>query len=155
MVSAEASGRRLPRPFPAPRPGTGSRSVKALSGALLRYRIMAFTVGVGLVVLVFVGMPLQFAAHDKAVVEVVGPFHGFLYIVYLATALDLARRGNWSLWQLAGAVAAGFVPGLAFVVEHFVTRRVRGQIAALEAAAPPTPSSPASPSPAPPQPASP
>ena len=53
-----------------------------LHGALLRYRVMAFAVGVMLVVLVFVGIPLQIAGHP-AVVQIVGPIHGFLYIVYL------------------------------------------------------------------------
>ena len=101
-----------------------SASEASIRAALTRYRVMAWTVGSGLVVLVLVGVPLQFAANNKAVVSVVGPLHGFLYIVYLATALDLARRDRWSLWQLAGAVAAGFVPFLAFFVEHFVSRRV-------------------------------
>jgi len=101
-------------------------------GSLLRYRIMAYIVGVGLIILVFIGMPLRYGAHQKIVVSIVGPMHGFLYIVYLAAALDLARRCRWSLWQLAGAIAAGFVPGLAFVVEHFVTRRVEADLAAAD-----------------------
>ena len=42
---------------------------QGLRGAVLRYRIMAFVVGVGLVLLVFVGMPLQFAAHLKVEAE--------------------------------------------------------------------------------------
>lgn len=113
-------------PSSSPRAGT--------AGALLRYRIMAYTVGVGLAVLVFVGIPLQFGLHNKGVVEVVGPIHGFLYIVYLGAALDLARRGHWSLVQLAGAIAAGFVPGLAFVVERLVTKRVQAQLGQLAAA---------------------
>ena len=33
-----------------------------MSGALLRYRVMAYVVGIGLIVLVFVGIPLQYAA---------------------------------------------------------------------------------------------
>ena len=52
---------------------------------LVRYRAMAYVVGVGLLVLVLVGVPLQYAAGKPAVVQVVGPIHGFLYIVYLMT----------------------------------------------------------------------
>ena len=98
------------------------------AGALLRYRVMAYTVGTLLLVLVLVGMPLQFLAGTKAVVAVVGPLHGFLYIVYLMVALDLARRARFTLLQLVAMVAAGLVPGLAFVVERWITRRVEGEL---------------------------
>src|ERR1022692_3688956 len=50
---------------------------------LVRYRAMAYVVGVGLLVLVGVGVPLQYLANEPAVVSVAGPIHGFLYIVYL------------------------------------------------------------------------
>src|SRR6185312_3575955 len=74
------------------RPGLAALRMRGIAGALLRYRILAYVVGVGLAVLVFIGMPLQYLGHTKAVVAVVGPIHGFLYIVYLAAALDMARR---------------------------------------------------------------
>ena len=99
-------------------------------GALVRYRIMAFVVGVGLVLLVFVGMPLQFLAHRKVVVEVVGTLHGYLYLLYLVTAADLARRARWRIGRILAVVAAGFVPFLAFVVEHRVYRQMRDEYAA-------------------------
>ena len=99
-------------------------------GALVRYRVMAFVVGTGLVLLVFIGMPLQFAAHEKVVVEVVGTFHGYLYLVYLVTAADLARRAHWRLGRILAVVAAGFVPFLAFVIEHRVYRQMQQEYAA-------------------------
>jgi integral membrane protein len=96
----------------------------AQRSTLLRYRVMAYVVGIGLLVLALVGIPLQYAAGKPAVVQVVGPIHGFLYIVYLATVFDLWRRFRLSLGQLIGLVAAGFVPFLAFVVEWLTTRRI-------------------------------
>ena len=95
-----------------------------MSGALLRYRVMSYLVGVMLLVLVGVGVPLQLAAHKPAVVNIVGPIHGFLYIIYLAFAFDLARRARFSLLQLAAMVGAGLIPTLAFFVERSVTKRV-------------------------------
>ncbi len=102
--------------------------VKGVSGALFRYRILAFIVGVGLCVLVFIGMPLQYFAHSKVVVAIVGPIHGFVYIVYLAAAFDLFRRRRWSIWQLLQPILAGLVPGVAFVVEHLTTKRVKAEL---------------------------
>ncbi len=107
------------------RPGDLDDPTRGLGAALLRYRVMAFVVGTGLATLVFVGVPLQYAAGIPQVDEIVGPIHGFLYIVYLLAAVDLARRARFTLLQLAAMIGAGFVPLLAFVIEHFVTKRVR------------------------------
>lgn len=98
-----------------------------MNQALLRYRIMAYAVGVGLIILVCIGVPLQYGAHSPGVVKVVGPIHGALYIVYLLASLDLARRARFGLLQLAAMVAAGFVPFVAFVVERQVVRRLAGE----------------------------
>ena len=96
---------------------------RGVQGALLRYRFMAYIVGTGLLVLVVVGIPLQYGANFDGVVKVVGPLHGFLYLAYLVFALDLWRREQWSLVRIVSMVAAGFVPGLAFYVERQMTRR--------------------------------
>jgi len=93
---------------------------------------MAYIVGVGLVILVFVGVPLQYGANSPGVVKVVGPLHGALYIVYLITAADLARRARFGLLQLAAMVAAGFVPLLAFVVERQVVHRLAREAAGAD-----------------------
>lgn len=106
-----------------------------MSAALLRYRVMAYIVGVGLLVLCLVGIPLQYGAGQPAVVSVVGPIHGFLYIVYLLAAADLARRARFTPGQMLMMVGAGFLPFLAFVIERRVTRRVEREVLGR----PPTP----------------
>ena len=88
-----------------------------VSGALLRYRVMAYVVGVMLIV-VFVSIPFQ------AVEKVVGFGHGMLYLLYLLTVLDLVRRARLGFWTLVAMVCGGWVPFLAFVVERWVTRRI-------------------------------
>jgi integral membrane protein len=79
---------------------------------------MAYIVGV-MLVLVFCAIPFS------SVEQVVGPFHGVLYIVYLVTALHLVIRARLGLWTLLAMVTAGWVPFVAFVVERWVTRRVK------------------------------
>jgi integral membrane protein len=86
-------------------------------GALRRYRIMAYIVGVGLII-VFVAIPFD------SVEKVVGFTHGMLYLVYLVTVLDLVRRARLRFWTLVAMVACGWVPFMAFVVERRVTRRL-------------------------------
>ena len=103
----------------------GGGAEPGLAAAVLRYRIMAYVVGTGLLVLVFVGVPLQYGAGIPQVDAIVGPIHGFLYIVYLLTAVDLARRARFTLLQLAAMIGAGFLPFLAFVIEHRVMQRMQ------------------------------
>ncbi|HUZ43191.1 MAG TPA: DUF3817 domain-containing protein [Acidimicrobiales bacterium] len=98
-----------------------------ISGALLRYRVMAYTVGVALAVLVFIGMPLRYWFGHPFLAKDLGALHGFLYIVYLAAALDMARRCRFTLLQMAAMIGAGLVPLLAFIIEHIVTARVHSR----------------------------
>jgi integral membrane protein len=96
-------------------------------GALLRYRIIAWVVGLGLITLVLVGLPLKYAADNASVVEIVGPAHGFLYIVYLLATVDLAIRMRWPVLRTLLLMAAGTIPFLSFVAERYVTRQVTGE----------------------------
>jgi integral membrane protein len=101
-----------------------------MRGALLRYRVMAYIVGVGLMILVFVGVPLQVWGHHPVVVEVVGQIHGIMYIIYLFAAFDLARRARFTLPQMLAMLGAGLLPTLAFIIERRITRRVREMLVA-------------------------
>jgi integral membrane protein len=93
--------------------------------ALTRYRVIAYVVGVVLIVLVVIGMPLKYGAERPIVVETVGPAHGFLYMVYLVATVDLARRARWPLGRMVLVMLAGTVPFVSFYAERLVTRWVR------------------------------
>ena len=101
-----------------------------MHGALTRYRVMAFVVGTALIVLTIVVIAQAFGANVKATAEIVAPIHGYLYIVYLITGADLARRAHWKLGRILAVVAAGFVPTLAFFVEHRVYQQMQMEWAA-------------------------
>ncbi|MDA8379876.1 MAG: DUF3817 domain-containing protein [Actinomycetota bacterium] len=116
---------RAGKPTPgAPSPGgdVPRRGLGLPGTPLMRYRVMAYIVGVALIVLVFAGVPLQLGAGQPGLVSVLGPVHGLFYIVYLATGLELAFTERWKLGRITAVVFAGFVPFLAFVVERRVTR---------------------------------
>jgi integral membrane protein len=100
-----------------------------MHGALIRYRVMTYVVGSALIVLVFVGVPLQVWGHFSLVAKVEGTINGYLYLVYLFTAADLARRAHWRLGRILAVVLSGFVPGLAFVVEHRVVKQMKAELA--------------------------
>lgn len=90
---------------------------------MVAYRVMAFTTAVLLIILVFVGIPLQTAAGFPQVVNVVGTMHGFLYIVYLVVAFALTWRLRVPKGRMLLVLLAGTVPFCAFVAERKMTRR--------------------------------
>jgi integral membrane protein len=93
-----------------------------MHAAVLRYRVMAYITGVVLMVLCFVGIPLQVAGHP-AVANYVGVAHGILYIIYLAAAYLLARKLSLAPRPTVLLLLAGTIPVLTFVVERWMTRR--------------------------------
>lgn len=108
--------------------------VPGIKAALTRYRVMAYIVGVMLVILVVIGMPLKYFAGDGRVVTWTGVPHGWLYMVLLFTAYDLGRRVKWPWMRLLLIALGGTVPFMSFVAEHFATKDVRNRIAAVPGA---------------------
>jgi integral membrane protein len=108
-----------------------------VQSALIRYRVGAYVVGVMLLVLTLVAVPLKYLADSPTLVAIVGPIHGFLYMVYLVVAFDLSMRARWPFRYTVLILLAGTVPFLSFVAERSVTHRVRAvQAAKAEAVSP-------------------
>lgn len=88
------------------------------------YRIMAYVTGTVLLVLCFIGIPLQVFANNLVIVKYVGTLHGMLYIVYIVTAFIMTRMVRMKIASVGTVVVllAGTVPILTFVVERWVSR---------------------------------
>jgi integral membrane protein len=97
-----------------------------VTGALLRYRVIAHVVGVVLVVFILIAVPVRYLAGEPRMSETISPIHGFLYIVYLVATVDLSRRSGWTVLRTLGVMLAGTVPFLSFYVERRTTRSLRG-----------------------------
>ncbi|RZT14750.1 integral membrane protein [Kribbella sp. VKM Ac-2569] len=111
-----------------PATSTGSQPLTpAVRGALTRYRVIAYVVGVMLLVLLFVAMPLKYLGDNPAAMNVVGPLHGFLYVVYLLGTFDLFRRVRWSFPRLVLMAVAGTIPFLSFYAERKTTHELLGR----------------------------
>ena len=114
---------------------------------------MAYVVGVLLIILCLVGVPLAnfdgtpmwyvfpstpliwdagSTPHHigDGIVNLLGPAHGWLYMVFLVNAALLARKARLPLGFAAATLILGTVPVLSFVGERRATARVRAQMAA-------------------------
>lgn len=113
-----------------------------MSGPLGRYRVVAWIVGVLLIVLVCIGVPLKYAADVPGIAKWVGFVHGvFVYPLYLVLTLWLAVRTRMSPLRTVLTMVAGTVPFVSFIAERQTTRWVTER----------APSSPPAPSPGSPE----
>ena len=95
-----------------------------IHAALGRYRVTAYTVGVGLLLLC-VATVLDLGFNQHGMVAIVGPLHGFLYMIYVVLGIDLALKARWSVKGTLLVLIAGTIPFLSFVAERQVTGRIR------------------------------
>jgi len=94
-----------------------------VKSALGRYRIAAFVVGYALIVLC-IAIVLRYGFGIDKAVAIWGPIHGVLYIGYVLLAFDLAYKDRWSLVGTLGVLVAGVIPGVSFLAERIVHRKV-------------------------------
>lgn len=62
--------------------------------------------------------------------------HGWLYVAYLFCNFRLWSFMRWPFSRFIAIALGGVIPFLSFIVEHFITRRTRRELAELEAANP-------------------
>lgn len=112
-----------PRPAPRVPAAPAVAQPDKARASLQRYRVMAWVTGVMLLVLV-VEMVLKYVvrAPDSVVrwIEWVPFAHGWIYVLYLVTVLDLWSKMRWGFGRLAVMVLGGVVPVMSFVVERRV-----------------------------------
>ena len=103
--------------------------IPKVRAALIRYRVMAYTVGVLLILLMLVAVPMKYIGHDDRWVTWFGVPHGWLYMLLILSAIDLGRRVKWSIRGVIGIALAGTVPFLSFVAEYIARKDVYRRIA--------------------------
>lgn len=119
-------------------------TAESVRGALLRYRIMAFVVGVTLLVFC-VAIFLKYVTKTIESDSPVAIVHGWLFMIYVLLGLDLGFRMRWSFGRLLLMTVSGMIPFLSFYAEHRVTGWVRAELGtpAPEGGAAPTEPTPA------------
>ena len=103
------------------------KDVEAAEKALKFFKVMAFVVGVGLLLLVL-EIVLHYGFSNDALAWWPQP-HGFIYMVYLVATANLGFKMGWSLGRMVLVMLAGVVPFLSFWAERKVAAEVEGQLA--------------------------
>ena len=122
-----------PQQTPAASQAQAETAIRKARGSLSRYRFMAILTGCMLLVLC-VEMFFKYVVPVEVVVDYMGwvPFaHGWIYVVYLVTVLDLWSKMRWGFGRLATMVFAGVVPVMSFILEKRVHAGADAKLGAL------------------------
>lgn len=97
------------------------------SGAYKRFQVMAWVTGALLAFMTVVGLPWKYIlGNEGSTWYAVGwQLHGFLYMAYLVTVIDLAIRAKWAPGRTVLVALAGTIPFMSFVFERRTTHQLR------------------------------
>ncbi|MEU0008816.1 DUF3817 domain-containing protein [Streptomyces sp. NPDC006314] len=98
---------------------------------LTRYRVMAYTTGV-LLVLLCLGMIAKYGLDVDGAADftrIVAIAHGWLYVVYLIFAFDLGSKAKWPVGKQLWVLLAGTIPTAAFFVERKISHELEARVA--------------------------
>jgi integral membrane protein len=104
-------------------PGRAPVVPPKIMAAFKRYRIAAFVVGWGLLLLC-AAMVAKYVFDVASAVAIWGPIHGALFVIYVIIAFDLAYKDRWSPLGTIWVLIAGTIPFVSFVAERQVQRKV-------------------------------
>ena len=136
VTTPEPSTPAAPTPAPPSTPTSGGVRIEDAEGVRPRltfFKVMAFIVGIGLLVLV-AEMVLSYGFDMKGDENPLHWWpqpHGFIYMVYLVATALLGFKVGWSLTRMVLVMLAGCVPFLSFWVERRVAREVEAGLAAV------------------------
>ena len=96
-----------------------------MKATVTRFRIMAIVCGVNLILLViYMIAKYAFNAFDKSNPFIFIPIaHGYFYIVYILTVLQLAVQKRMSFALMLALVAAGTIPVASFIAERKIVKK--------------------------------
>ena len=96
-----------------------------MKSVVLRFRVMAIIAGLMSLLLWFVYMPIKyiFDAPDlHSSIIWIPMVHGYLYPIYILTAIQFATKARWPIMKMLGLILAGTLPVASLLAERRVVR---------------------------------
>jgi integral membrane protein len=95
----------------------------SIAGSVKRYRAMAILAGIMSLLLWFVDLPVAYLLDNeswKAKVDWIPFIHGWVYAVYVLTAIQFASKAKWPVMKMLGLILAGTLPIASLITERKV-----------------------------------
>ncbi|CAB4665654.1 unannotated protein [freshwater metagenome] len=96
-----------------------------MKSAVLRFRVMAIVSGLMSLLLWFVYMPVKYifdAPELHSSIIWIPMVHGYLYPIYILTAIQFATKARWPIMKMLGLILAGTLPVASLLAERRVVR---------------------------------
>lgn len=92
-------------------------------GTVQRFRVMAIIAGIMSLLLWFVYVPIKAFADNPDLPHTlvwIPMVHGYLYPIYVITAIQLSVKAKWALPKMLGFILAGTLPIASLIAERRV-----------------------------------
>ena len=89
------------------------------------FRIIAFLEGLSYILLLFIAVPIKYAADDPTYVKMLGMPHGLLFMGYIALAIVLRTENQWIKNNFFLVLIASVIPFGTFVVEKKLNKTIQ------------------------------
>ncbi|GAB3949069.1 DUF3817 domain-containing protein [Spirosoma harenae] len=88
----------------------------------IRLRIVSFAEGLSYILLLFIAVPLKRIGGHPEAVQILGPIHGLLFVLYVLTIIQAKTEYGWPAGKTFMALLASVVPFGTFYADYKVFR---------------------------------
>ncbi len=99
-----------------------------MNNSLSLFRKVAVAEGISYLLLLFVAMPLKYAADLPLFVKYTGWAHGLLFVLYAALLVMVWQEQKWKLGKTVLIFLASLIPFAPFVVDKRLKHEIPGNI---------------------------
>jgi integral membrane protein len=82
-----------------------------------RFRLVAISEGISFIILMFIAMPLKYAAGMPKPVTYIGWVHGLLFVLYILALITVKITLNWNFKKTVVAFIASLLPFGTFILD--------------------------------------
>jgi integral membrane protein len=94
-----------------------------MAAAVTRLRVVSFLEGLSFLILLCASV-VKRTAEEEIGVQIMGPVHGALFVLYVILALDVKSKLNWNGGTTVKVLLASVVPIAPFFVERWLRTQV-------------------------------
>lgn len=84
--------------------------------------------GISFLVLLFIAVPLKRMGGYPEAVQIIGPIHGLLFLLYVLTVIQAKTEYGWPLGKTLLALLASVVPGGTFWADYKIFRHLPANV---------------------------
>ena len=90
----------------------------------IRLRVVGIGEELSYLILLFIAVPLKRIGGHPEAVQLIGPIHGLLFVLYVMTIIQAKTEYNWPIGKTMLALLASIIPGGTFYADYKIFRHL-------------------------------